>query len=285
MAAPATPTTPPATQPTVPTPGQYGSTPTTVPPSTPTPAAGGSKISSDLQKGGALVETDGEAYQYAIGVKGRKVFDENGNLVRYEGYKYYRPGVGTPYGSMPSPQQPKYFSGDEDRIYGLSIENLSSLQRAMNAVGLLGDNYSPGIADNATRNAFANLLEQANGYAEDYDAAILRLASVGAGRGKGSLTQYRVSNESDVKAVISRVSKQQLGRTLGEGDLTRLAQMYRQLEKEAGLAAGSNTVAEVVAAPSPEAFTESQLGKMFPEETNAREFGSYLEAVKERYQL
>lgn len=285
MSESSTTTTPPAPQPTVPTAGQYGSTPTTVPPSKPTPAAGGSKISSDLTKGGALVETDGETYQYAIGVKGRKVFDEYGNIVRYEGYKYYRPGVGTPYGSMPSPQQPRYFSGDEDKIYGLSVENLSSLQRAMNAVGLLGDNYAPGIADNSTRNAFANLLEQANGYGEDYDAAILRLASIGNGTGKGSLTQYRVSNESDIKAVISRVSKQTLGRNLGEGDLTRLAQMYRTLEKEAGLAAGSKTVAEVEAAPSPEAFTESQLGKMFPQETNARQFGSYLEAVKERYQL
>jgi len=274
------------TQPTVPAAGQYGVTPTTVGKGTPTPAAGGSRVSPDLQKPDILVEEDGETFQYAIGVKGRKVFDAEQKLIRYEGYRFYRPGVVTPYGSAPTPKEPLYFSGDEDKIYGLSVENLSNLQRTMNAIGLLGDNYAPGVADNATRNAFANLLEQANGYGEDYDAAILRLASVGGtGRGKGSLTQYRVSNENDVKSIISRVSKQQLGRNLGEGDLNRLAQIYRGLEKEAGLAAGSTTQAEVPSAPSVEVFAESQLGQMFPEETNARQFGSYLEAIKEKYQI
>ena len=61
--------------------------------------------------------------------------------------------------------------------------------------------------------------------------------------------------------------------------------MYRELEKQAGLAAGSDTIQQVETAPSPEAFAESQLGQMFPDETNARQFGSYLEAIKERYQV
>jgi hypothetical protein len=280
------------TQPTVPAAGRYGAptTATTVPKGTPTPAAGGSRVSPDLQNKNILTEEDGETYQYAIGVKGRKVFDK-GKIVRYEGYKYFTP----PQAKLESifglrnivpGKEPLYFSGDEDKIYGMSVENLSSLQKAMNAIGLLGDNYAPGVADNSTRNAFANLLEQANGYGEDYDAAILRLASVGGtGRGRGSLSQYRVSNENDVKSIISRVSKQQLGRNLGEGDLNRLAQIYRGLEKEAGLAAASTTQAEVPSAPSVEVFTESQLGNMFPEETNARQFGSYLEAIKEKYQI
>lgn len=281
------------TQPTVPAAGQYGVTPTTVGKGTPTPAAGGSRVSPDLQKPDILVEGDGETFQYAIGVKGRKVFDAEGKLIRYEGYKYIPQSAKTAEKTLGLPgfaaglaQEPQYFSGDEDQIYGMSVENLSNLQRAMNAIGLLGDNYAPGVADNSTRNAFANLLEQANGYTEDYDAAILRLASVGGtGRGRGSLTQYRVSNENDVKSIISRVSKQQLGRNLGEGDLNRLAQIYRGLEKEAGLAAGSTTQAEVPSAPSVEVFAESQLGQMFPEETNARQFGSYLEAIKEKYQI
>jgi hypothetical protein len=278
-----TPTQP--TQPTVPAAGQYGATTTSsVPTSTPTPASGGgSKISPDLQSG-VLVEDGGATYQYAIGVKGRKVFDENGNLIKYEGYKYTRYQNGK-YGAMPTQVEPKYFSGDEDKIYNLSVENLSSLQKAMNAVGLLGDKYAPGVADNATRAAYVNLLEVANGYGEDTDAAIMRLASVGAGTGKGKLDQYRVSSELDIKNVINRVSQQAIGRKLGEGDLNRLAKMYRELEKQAGLAAASTTLQQVESAPSPEAFAESQLGKMFPTETNARQFGSYLEKIKERYQL
>lgn len=283
---PTTSTTMPASQPTIPPVPKPGQVPTTS-----TPAASGGRVSPSLQNPGILTEQGGETYQYAIGVKGRKVFDSNGNLVRYEGYKYFRTPdykfktqTGAMVGARGSYVSPQYFSGDEDQVYSMSIEDLSSLQRAMNAVGLLGKGYSPGVADNATRAAYANLLEQANGYGEDTDSAILRLASVGAGR-SGQLTQYRVSNEADVKAVISRVSRETLGRNLGEGDLTRLAAMYRDLEKQSGLAAGSQTQQEVVAAPSPEAFTESQLGKMFPDEKNARQMGSYFEAIQKRYQI
>lgn len=289
-------------QPTIPPAGQYGATetpsgtPTTPTTIKPTPAAGG-RISPDLQKG-VLSEDGGDSYQYAIGVKGRRIFDDNGNVVRYEGYKYYTQprygttsGAGAATGTQMVPGvagqafEPKYFSGDEDQIYGYSSEQIANLQKAMNAVGLLGGKYSPGVVDNSTRAAYANLLEQANGYGEDADAAIMRLASVGGRGGTGGLTQYRVSNETDIKNVISRVAKQTIGRNLGEGDLNRMAQMYRELEKEAGLAAGSSTQQEVMAAPSPEAFAQSQLETMLPEETNARQFGSYLDAIKEKYQI
>jgi hypothetical protein len=260
-------TTVPQTQPTVPTAGSYS------------PGAGGSRISPDLENPNILVEDGGSPYQYAIGVKGRRIYDLNGNVIRYEGFKFT--GTGAPEGG----RMPIYFSGDDEKIINFSLEDIASLQRAMNSVGLLGDNYSPGVVDATTRNAYANLLEQANYYGEDEDAALLRLASAGAGRRGGQLTQYRVSNEKDVKAIISRVSQQTIGRNLGEGDLNRLAQLYRNLEKETGLAAGSQTQQEVMAAPSPETFTQSKLEEMFPEETNARQFGSYLEALQERYQL
>lgn len=282
------------TQPTIPGASTFGSPSTTTPTPTPTPASGGSKISPNLQNPGILEEADGMTYKYAIGVRGRKVFDESGKLVRYEGYRYYdnaqtarsRTAAETSVESLyPSNvRNPKYFSGDEDQIFNMSLEDLSSLQRSMNAIGLLGDKYSPGVADNATRAAFTNLLEVANGYGEEFEDSIMRLAASG-GRGGKKLTQYRVSSEADVKAIISRVSRETLGRNLAEGDLTRLAQMYRNLEREAGLAAGSETQQQVVAAPSPETFAESQLGQMFPEETNARQFGSYLEAIKEKYQI
>lgn len=279
------------TQPTIPGASTFGSPSTTTPTPTTTPASGGSKISPNLQNPGILEEADGMTYKYAIGVRGRKVFDESGKIVRYEGYRYFdtnktlqsrsaaEASVESMYGQMP-----KYYSGDEDQIFNMSLEDLSSLQRAMNAIGLLGDKYSPGVADNATRAAFTNLLEVANGYGEEFEDSIMRLAASG-GRGGKKLTQYRVSSEADVKAIISRVSRETLGRNLAEGDLTRLAQMYRNLEREAGLAAGSETQQQVVAAPSPETFAESQLGQMFPEETNARQFGSYLEAIKEKYQI
>lgn len=260
-------TTVPPTQPTVPTAGSYG------------PGAGGSRISPDLENPNILVEDGGSPYQYAIGVKGRRIYDLNGNVIRYEGFKFTGPG--SPEGG----RMPIYFAGDEEKINNFSLEDIASLQRAMNQVGLLGDNYPPGVVDASTRNAYRNLLDQANNYGEDDDAALLRLASAGAGRRSGQLTQYRVSNEKDVKSIISRVAKQTIGRNLGEEDLTRMAQVYRELEKQSGMAAASSTQREVMAAPSPEVFAQEQIEQMLPEETNARQFGSYLEAIKERYQL
>jgi hypothetical protein len=258
-------TTVPPTQPTVPTAGSYS------------PGAGGSRISPDLQNPNILVEDGGSPYQYAIGVRGRRIYDLEGNVIRYEGFKFT--GTGAPEGG----RMPIYFAGDDEKIINFSLEDIASIQRAMNSVGLLSDNYSPGVVDSSTRAAYANLLEQANYYGEDEDAALLRLASAGAGRRGGQLTQYRVSNEKDVKAIISRVAKQTIGRNIGEEDLTRMAQAYKELEKQTGLAAANRT--EVMAAPSPEVFAQEQIEEMLPEETNARKFGSYLEAIKERYQL
>jgi len=292
---PTTTTTPP-TQPTVPPPSQYGVTTTTTP-GTPTPGAGGSRVSPDIANPGILVEDGADPYRYPIGVKGKATFDASGKLVTYEGYKYFSgprygttsgagAATGTPMVVKGEEKIPLYFSGDEDEIFGYSVEQISNIQRALNGVGLLGKKYTPGVADNATRAAYRNLLEQANGYGEDAGAAITRLASAGGvGGSRGNLTQYRVSSEADVKAIISATAKKLIGRNLGEGDLARLAQTYRTLEKETGLAAGSATQQEVVGAPSVEAFAESQLGKMLPDETNARQFGSYLEAIKEKYQI
>jgi hypothetical protein len=298
MAEETTTTTVPPTQPTLPLSGQYGATTTTTPrqSSNPTPAGGGGRISPSLSNQNIYTEDGADPYRYPIGVRGKGTFDENGKLISYEGYKYFSgprygttsgagAATGTPMIVKGEEKTPLYFSGDEDEIFGYSVEQISNLQRAMNGIGLLGKKYTPGVADNSTRAAYRNLLEQANGYGEDVGAAIIRMASAGAGQSRGNLTQYRVSSEADVKAIISATAKKLLGRNLGEGDLARLAQTYRNLEKETGLAAGSTTQQEVVGAPSVEAFAESQLGKMLPEETNARELGSYLEAIKERYQI
>ena len=291
-----TPTTPsptPTPPPTVSPPITYSpstSTPSVTPTSTPTPAAGGTRIIADLEQSIYKELPEGYTYSSAIGVKGRKIFDNKGRVIRYEGYRYDNrltstsSGAGAATGTPMSPtviREPKYFSGDENEIFGFAVEDLASLQRAMNNVGLLGDNYAPGTADNATRAAFTNLLEIANGYGEEYDSAILRLAATGAGR-RGSIQQYKVSNENDVKSVIGQVSKQLLGRNLGEGDLNRLAQMYRNLEQQTGMATAGDQQ-QVVAAPSVETFATSKLGSMFPTETNARKFGSYIEAIKEKY--
>jgi hypothetical protein len=235
-------------------------------------------VSPSLQDENILVEGETDPYRYAIGVKGRNIYDPiTKKIIRYEGYKYTGPGA--PAGGA----TPQYFSGDEDKIANFAVEDIASLQRAMSSIGLLSDRYAPGVADSSTRSAYARLLEEANVYGEDENAAILRLAAAGAGRNRGQLTQYRVSNEKDVKSIISRVAKQTIGRNLAEADLTRMAQLYKELEKESGLAAASR--AEVMAAPSPEVFAQEQIQEMLPEETNARQFGSYLEAIKERYQL
>lgn len=288
------------TQPPTPTPNTFapgGTTATTVPQSTATTMPPASDIDPNLEDEALYSETsDGKKIRYAIGVRGQRVYDSSGKLIKYEGYKYQSnpryfttSGAGAQTGTRmlagPQTREPQYFTGDQDQIFGMSLETLATLQRAMYDVGLLGKDYAPGTADNATRAAFTNLLEVANGYGETYEQAIIRLASTGAGGNKGGLSQYRVSNENDVKNIISRVAKQTIGRNLGEGDLNRLAQVFRNLEQQAGMAAASTTQREVAAAPSVETFAQNSLEQMFPQETNARKFGSYMEAIKEKYGL
>lgn len=280
----APPTTTPVTQPTIPSASDLG-TPTTVSQNGVTPGAD-SNISPGIADANVYTDESGYTFKYAVGVQGRKVFDKKtGKLIRYEGYRYFTPGKTTPYGSMPVGETPQYFSGDEDKIANWSVEDIANLQKAMNALGYLGDGYRPGVVENATKNAYARLLESANNYAETVEDAIIRIASTGETGGKGNLTQYRVSNPADIKAVINKVAETQLGRRLGEGDLNRLATVYQSLEREQGQVQAANRQAEVQAVPNVETFAESQLGKLYPEDTQARQFGSYLEAIRGKYQV
>jgi hypothetical protein len=81
---------------------------------------------------------------------------------------------------------------------------------------------------------------------------------------------------------MNKVAQQTLGRQLGEGDLNRLSGLYRELERTSGQ---NNTTAEIVQPPQVETFTQNKLEQMFPEDTNARQFGSYLTAIEKKYNL
>ena len=264
---PATTTTIPSTQPTIPRTGQTTAPTTTTPTQNDVPVG----ISPNLVNPATLSADGG---QYALGVSGRRLYDSKGVLVSYEGYKYTNPTTGVV-------SQPKYFTGDEDTLYGLSIEALSTLQNAMYGIGRLSKGYSPGVVDSKTTSAYKSLLATANGYGEDFETTIARLASGGAAVRGGQLSQYRVSNDADVRAIMNKVSQQTLGRKLGEGDLNRLSGLYRDLERTAGQASG----VEVAQAPQVETFTQNKLEEMFPEDTNARQFGSYLTAIEKKYNL
>ena len=220
----------------------------------------------------ATLSADGG--QYALGVSGRRIYNSSGKLLRYEGYKYTSP-------TTKQVSEPKYFTGDEDALYGLSIEALSTLQNAMYNVGRLGKGYTPGVVDPKTTSAYKSLLITANGYGEDFETTISRLATTGSSARGGALTQYRVSNDADVRAIMNKVSQQTLGRKLGEGDLNRLSGLYRELERTSG----QSNAAEIVQPPQVETFTQNKLEEMFPEDTNARQFGSYLTAIEKKYNL
>ena len=286
MAPPTTTTTTPPTQPTVPRPGVTTTT-STLPPRPTTTKPGQSSaptttvptqndvpiISPLLTNSGVLSDQGGS---FAIGVSGRRLFDETGKLVSYEGYKYKSPITG-------ELSEPLYFEGDEKKpLYGFSIEQLSTLQNAMYDVGRLSKGYSPGVVDAKTIAAYKGILATANGYGEDFETTITRLASGGASARGGQLNQYRVSSEADVRAIMNKVAQQTLGRQLGEGDLNRLSGLYRDLERTSGQ---NNTTAEIVQPPQVETFTQNKLEQMFPEDTNARQFGSYLTAIEKKYNL
>lgn len=266
-------------QPTLPKPETFtppSSTPTNTQPS-------GDKVDPRLIGGQNIYGTlpEGYTYKYALGVTGRKIFDDKGNIVRYEGYRVasQRPSPWGP-GMLSGVQTPKYFAGDEDSIGYMPMEQLINLQRAMNQIGLLSDNYAIGMVDQPTRSAFTNLLETANFSGEDYEQTILRMAASGGSR-RGSLTQYRVSNPDDVKSVINKVAEQTIGRKLQEGDLDRMARLFMEEERRSATSGG----AEVVSAPNVQTFAEQQLEATMPEETQARQFGSYMEAIKGKYGL
>ena len=265
---PATTTTIPSTQPTIPRTGQTTAPTTTIPTQNDVPG----NISPLLTNTGVLSSDGGS---FAIGVSGRRIYDGSGKLVAYEGYKYKSPITG-------ELSEPLYFEGDERKpLYGFSIEQLSTLQNAMYGVGRLSKGYSPGVVDSKTIAAYKSILATANGYGEDFQTTITRLASGGAAVRGGQLSQYRVSNDADVRAIMNKVSQQTLGRKLGEGDLNRLSSLYRDLERTAGQASG----VEVAQAPQVETFTQNKLEEMFPEDTNARQFGSYLTAIEKKYNL
>lgn len=286
-------TTAPRTQPTLPS-TQDLMAPTTTTPSVSqngvTPGADVG-VSAGLTDENTYTDTTGYTYTYPVGVKGRRVYDKTGKLIRYEGYRYYNTnarrlqatfgGTGAEFGKAP-----QYFAGDEDKIATWATEDVANLQKAMNALGYLGDDYRPGVVQTATKNAYARLLEDANNYGESVEDTIIRLASTStATGGKGNLTQYRITNQSDIKSVINKVAERQLGRSLGEGDLNRLATLYNNLEREQGQTLAANRQAEVTSIPAVETFAESQLGRLYPKDVQARQFGSYLEAIKTRYQI
>jgi len=281
-------TVPTETQPTVPRPGQSPASTTTstlplrstttnpgqsVAPTTTVPTQNDvpSSIAPTLLNPATLSASGG---QYALGVSGQRIYNSSGKLLKYEGYKYTNPTTGVV-------SQPKYFTGDEDALYGLSIEALSTLQNAMYNVGRLGKGYTPGVVDPKTTSAYKSLLITANGYGEDFETTISRLATTGSSARGGALTQYRVSNDADVRAIMNKVSQQTLGRKLGEGDLNRLSGLYRELERTSG----QSNAAEIVQPPQVETFTQNKLEEMFPEDTNARQFGSYLTAIEKKYNL
>lgn len=226
-------------------------------------------------------EIVGATYEYALGVRGRRVFNQSGDIIKYEGYRYFntRPSPWGP-GTVTSVRSPKYFSGDEDLLTNQPVETVVNIQRAMNQVGLLGKGYTVGVVDSATKNAYRNLLEQANEYGEDWEQSIIRLASAGSGR-SGSLAQYRVSNPDDVKAVVNQTAERLLGRKLPQGDLDRISRLYLEEERRVGRSQRTETMS----APNVGVFAEQQIEQSMGEETTARQFGGYMEAIKEKYGL
>ena len=284
---PMTTTTNPPSPPTIPVPGATTTTstlprrPTTTNPrqspapttTVPTQNDVPTNISPTLRNSG-IVSSDGGSF--AIGVSGRRIYGPDGALVKYEGYKYKSPITG-------EESVPLYYEGDDTKtLYSLSVESLSTLQNAMYNVGRLSKGYSPGVVDPKTISAYKGILATANGYGEDADTTLTRLASGGAAARGGQLNQYRVSSEADVRAIMNKVAQQTLGRQLGEGDLNRLSGLYRDLERTSGQ---NNTTAEIVQPPQVETFTQNKLEQMFPEDTNARQFGSYLTAIEKKYNL
>lgn len=226
-------------------------------------------------------------YSEAIGVEGRKVTDTQTGKVTYEGFKapspqqkmgLIPPGLsGDAYIPVAPSIEPRYFVQDLDALSGLSRGGVAAWQSRLNAAGILGDTFTLGVVDNATRNAYGTVLAVANREGITDEQALNLLQQQRVKIGGGSVQRYKLSNPSDIKAVIRSVAQNAIGRSLDDADVNRLVGLFQAEELSAQKQFQQGGV--VTEMPSAQTFVESNIAKDFGEEVNVRKLDTLFSAV------
>jgi hypothetical protein len=176
---------------------------------------------------------------------------------------------------------PRYYEDSADLINSFGYEKIAEIQNKLVKAGLLGNKYALGRVDNATRNAWIDLLEQANRIPEpggktsvDWNTA-LNIATTSPPGGTGKLPP-KVSNPADILKVARQVSRNVLGR---EDDtiLNDIVQAFQrsQVREQTGQLRMRDGMR--VDAPGLEAFAERKIQQAAGPEADAYKFAQFAE--------
>ena len=176
---------------------------------------------------------------------------------------------------------PRYYEDSADLINSFGYEKIAEIQNKLVKAGLLGNKYALGRVDNATRNAWIDLLEQANRIPEpggktsvDWNTA-LNIATTSPPGGTGKLPP-KVSNPADILKVARQVSRNVLGR---EDDtiLNDIVQAFQrsQVREQTGQLRMKDGMR--VDAPGLEAFAERKIQQAAGPEADAYKFAQFAE--------
>lgn len=165
---------------------------------------------------------------------------------------------------------PRYFDGDEDMIATFSREQIADIQGKMKKAGILGK-YRVGVADDATVDAFKEVLAQANRELSNWDVG-LKVLQQGAVGGGGGLP-YRVSSPDDLRTVVQDSSRVVLGRVADPEFTNRVVKAYQDVQMR------EQTAPTTVKAPQADVFAEKQIKKRFGAEADAYEFAKFADII------
>lgn len=154
-------------------------------------------------QGGVATTQQDTFFEQAIGVQaGRRVSAQTQQVV---------PGTATRIGGVTG-FLPRYFERDADLISRFTRDQIADLQAKLKTAGLLGSKYRVGVADEATKRAWVELLAEANNSNVDYTTALKTAVAQPIGGGGAAKLPPRVSNPQDILSVARQVSRQVLGR-------------------------------------------------------------------------
>lgn len=183
----------------------------------------------------------------------------------------------------------RYREGDEWRFTASSPEDIASIQRMLDAAGLLTGDFALGVWDNKTASAMKQVLAYANRSGLTWQAALQRMASGGAalkagrrsggGGGVGRVFAPQVSNPEELKSIFKQASYTLLGGKsfIDDATLDRMVTAYQQEEIRAQREAFNRSTA--VAPPSPQTFAEQQIEQTDPKGVEAARFASYVSVL------
>lgn len=258
---------------------ETGPTTTTTPPAQ-QPATGGLGGATFTPMG---VVSEGKKYEQAIGVEGQRVTEVATGTRTYEGYMApsqqarIASGMGVPFVPNIPKIEPRYFSEDIDKLGSMSRGYIANWQMKMNQAGLLGNEFTMGVADNSTLSAYREVLGVANREGVSDAEAVQLIAQRRVKLGGGTVTRYRLTNEDDVKAIVDSVAQQLLGRTLSDDQAARIARAFQQEELSAQKAyAAGGAVQE---APGVQQFVTSSIEKDFGEQVDTRKLGDIFGSI------